>query len=646
MKSKGRGGKPTQCHVAVDTSDPALPVAGTGKLSKVRKSKNSRKRVIVLLAVHVLIAAHITHYLVTKRTVSPVEPSETMYTLELGELNAGFIFLLVALLGTLIFGRYVCGWGCHLVALQDSCAWLMKKLGIRPRPFRSRLLLLAPALVALYMFVWPTVQRVFFGGGPFPGFSNHLMTDSFWKTFPGPLFATLTFASCGFAAVYFLGAKGFCTYGCPYGALFGAVDRLSPGRIVVNDSCEGCGHCTVTCTSNVLVHEEVRLYGQVVDPGCMKCMDCVSVCPKNALRFAFARPSLFKGRPAGKRRARRYTLGLGEELFLASTGLAATLTFRGLYDGPPLLMSVALGGITAFLLLKLWQVWRRPTVRVQNLALKLAGQVQRSGWLFAALTVLWLSFTGHSAFTQWHRAWGTYHLNRTEAGRSEVLTGAFAGPELSRDHDRAAARAFRHFSLTDRWGLVDVVEVKLGLGWSHLLRHDVQLAEAQVRAAIALAPDRPLLHENLIELLASRGRFPEAIAALEAKLQAIEPTAEDHFRLGGMLAQAGRHQQAADQYLACLVLGPDSAAARFNLGGVYRRLERHDEAIEQLRAAERLVPDDADTQVELGLAYMAVGDDQRALQAFQRAIELNPDSPESRFHLPGLIEQLEGSSVR
>ena len=263
-----------------------LPVAGTGKLSAVRKSTNGRKRALVLIALHLVIAAHVTHYLVAGRTLSPVEPSEAMYTLELGELNAGFVFLIVALLVTLVFGRFICGWGCHLVALQDLCAWMMKKLGVRPRPFRSRLLVFVPLGVALYMFAWPTVRRVLIAppGETFPGLSNHIMTDTFWQTFPGPVFTVLTLAACGFAAVYFLGAKGFCTYGCPYGALFGFIDTLSPGSIVVSDACEQCGHCTATCTSNVLVHEEVRLYGQVVDPGCMKCMDCVSVCPKQPSR--------------------------------------------------------------------------------------------------------------------------------------------------------------------------------------------------------------------------------------------------------------------------------------------------------------------------------------------------------------------------
>ena len=44
----------------------------------------------------------------------------------------------------------------------------------------------------------------------------------------------------------------------------------------------------------------------VVDPGCMKCLDCVSVCPMNALYFGLGKPSLFAGaKPAARSRAAR-----------------------------------------------------------------------------------------------------------------------------------------------------------------------------------------------------------------------------------------------------------------------------------------------------------------------------------------------------
>ena len=224
----------SSCATGVPVDVASLPVIGQGSLAAVRKSTHGKWRAAVLIAVHGVIALHITHFVLAGRSLSPVEPSESMYTLELGYVNAGFVFFGIALVATLVFGRFFCGWGCHILALQDLCAWTMKKLGIRPRPFRARFLAFAPIAVAFYMFAWPTLARSI-AGGAFPGFSNNFVTNDLWATFPGPVFTVLTFGVCGFAAVYFLGSKGFCTYGCPYGGLFGALDHASPGRILVND---------------------------------------------------------------------------------------------------------------------------------------------------------------------------------------------------------------------------------------------------------------------------------------------------------------------------------------------------------------------------------------------------------------------------
>lgn len=152
----------------------------------------------------------------------------------------------ILILSTLVLGRFFCGWACHVVACQDLCAWLLNRVGLCPRPMRSRLLVFVPLGAAFSMFAWPQVARLL-EGRLHPGFvAWHLTTSTFWRTFPGPVVGVLTFLVDGFLLVWLLGAKGLCTYGCPYGA--------------------------------------------VVDSGCMKCLDCVNVCPKDALYFGFGAP--------------------------------------------------------------------------------------------------------------------------------------------------------------------------------------------------------------------------------------------------------------------------------------------------------------------------------------------------------------------
>src|SRR5262249_30905594 len=152
-----------------------------------------------------------------------------------------------------------CGWGCHVVALQDLSAWLLGRVGLRPRPVRSRLLLLAPWVVAFDMFFQSQLERWWRGIDNRP-IQPAFTTTELWERFPGPLMGVLTFLVVGFLIVWWLGAKGFCNFGCPYGAFFAVADRFAVGKIRVTDACDACGHCTSVCTSNVRVHEEVAVH--------------------------------------------------------------------------------------------------------------------------------------------------------------------------------------------------------------------------------------------------------------------------------------------------------------------------------------------------------------------------------------------------
>ncbi len=71
----------------------------------IRKSKTSRWRAAALILLNLLMIAHIIQWRIMGKTISPIEPSETMHTLQRGAVNAGFIFFALAILATLIFGR-------------------------------------------------------------------------------------------------------------------------------------------------------------------------------------------------------------------------------------------------------------------------------------------------------------------------------------------------------------------------------------------------------------------------------------------------------------------------------------------------------------------------------------------------------------
>ncbi|MCH8965812.1 MAG: 4Fe-4S binding protein, partial [Planctomycetes bacterium] len=404
-------------------------------------------RAASLMLVYVLITAHIMHWLITGKTLAPLELNEVMYTLELGIVTAGFVFMTVALLATAVFGRFFCSWGCHILALQDLCTWILRKLNIRrPRGIRSRVLLWVPLGAALYMFAWPQVVRLWEGRDlpelrvtvDHDGWAS-FVTEDFWRNLPGPGVALITFAVCGFLIVYVLGSRGFCTYGCPYGALFRVADRVAPGRIRAGPDCIQCGACTAACPSHVRVHEELARYGMVVDPACLKDLNCVAVCPQRSVHFGFGRPALIPTRMSDTVVHKVRDFAWWEETIMAAVFLLVLVIYRGLYDRVPFLLSIAVGAIGAYLCIVFLRLLRQPEVKLNRLRLKQHGRILLAGWLFSAATGLAVLATVHSAAVRYHTHQGRRHLN------------------LSRQADadgRHTTTALAHLEVVDRWGLL------------------------------------------------------------------------------------------------------------------------------------------------------------------------------------------------
>jgi len=579
------GGKKATHAAARTVSLGVLPDAAT----KPKKppgwgaTRMGRWRAIVLITVNLIIAAHIVQWVITGFTVTPVEPSESMYALELGQVNAGFIFFIAALVSTVIFGRFFCGWGCHVVALQDLCAHWMHKLGVRPKPFRTRLLLYVPLLLALYMFVLPTFNRMLLGPAleaagvgwpgwlsllvgelrPFPGFDNRLMTEDFWKTFPAWYVAIPFLVVCGFATVYFLGSKGFCTYGCPYGGFFAPLDKISIGRIVVSDACEGCGHCTATCTSNVRVHQEVRDFGMVVDPGCMKCLDCVSVCPNNALSFQFAAPAIFakprteEAKAAAKApsstasRRPEYDVSRAAEVVLFIALVVLTLCFRGMFGQVPLLMAVALGGIGAFLLWKLWQLAFEPHSRLQNLQLKHAGRIKRAGWITILIGVPFLAAGVWGGVVRTIAYLGDFEDHKLTLTLERVFAPGYIPSD---QHKAIALRAIALKELassrtepgnTSGIGWPQGPSTWVRLAWLRAVAGDLPGAERELRRAIDAVTPSDEWVSGLADVMRLQGRSQADIRAMYAGLVEKHPDRHSlRATLATRLTEAGKSSEA------------------------------------------------------------------------------------------------------
>ncbi len=595
--------------------------------SGIRKSKTSRWRAAALMVLSLLMIAHFIQWWIMGTTISPIEPSETMYTLQRGAVNAGFIFFALAILATLIFGRFVCGWGCHIVALQDLCAWLLKKFGLVPKPFRSRLLVYVPLIAALYMFVWPTLARALWnpdGGSLIPEFSNHLVTTNFWDTFPSIAVAIPFLFICGFMTVYFLGAKGFCTYACPYGGFFSLADKVAPGKIRVTDACNQCGHCTATCTSNVLVHAEVKQYGMVIDPGCMKCMDCISVCPNDALYFGFGKPTV--AIPKSEPLKKNYSLTWPEEIVGAFAFLGSLFAVWDVYQLVPMLMALGTAAITTFLTLRTWSLIRSKELSFYRFILKSSGEMRRAGWGFLAFAIVWIGLNSHSGWVRYHEYEGNRAFQRLQIPDELALAQANADPWLSPIDRENVVAGRNHLQESMSLGLFVNKEALPKLAWFVYLSGDaeqsVQLLGQAATHQQGQAKALSLYYRGTI--LNRLGRYEQARTNLDEALTERPDLILAREEKGESLWQLGRKEEAISVWSDAVQQNGRLVLANNQLAGAAASLGRSAEAIALENRADQFTPDDPLYHWMIGMRLQNLKMDELAEKHFQRAIELDP----------------------
>ena len=604
-----------------------LPVLQNPATQKdgIRNSRTSRWRAAALITLNLLMIAHIIQWRFMGRTISPIEPSEAMFTLQSGAVNAGFIFFTLAILATLIFGRFVCGWGCHILALQDFCAWLLKKFGLTPKPFRSRLLVFVPLIVALYMFVFPTAYRFF--AAPkneplIPQFTNHIVTTEFWATFPTVAVAIPFLFICGFMTVYFLGQKGFCTYACPYGGFFSLADKVAPGKIRVTDACNQCGHCTATCTSNVLVHAEVKQYGMVVDPGCMKCMDCISVCPNDALYFGFGKPAI--GVP--KTIKKNFSLTWTEEIMGAFVFAASFLAVWDVYQLVPMLMALGIATVTTFLALRTWRLFQAKDLSFYRFNLKSSGSIKKAGWIFVSFALVWIGLNAHSGWVHYHESAGARAFENIRIPDELALARTNPDQWLSMSDRQNIVEGKKHLHAAVNIGLFTNSTALPKLAWFEYLSGNTEQAVNLLGKAAEhqQGQAKALSYYYRGAILNRLGRYDEALMSLDQALAEASDLILAREEKGESLWQLGRNQEAISTWSDAVRSNPNLPLANNFLAGATASSGQSEAAAAYQKQADRTTPDDPFFHWMVGLRLQNVGMNALAEKHFGRAIQLNP----------------------
>ena len=189
-----------------------------------------------------------------------------------------FIFLSIVLM-SFIFGKSFCSWLCPVGFLSELIGDFGKKIFKKnlklPKfldyPLRSLKYLLLGFLLFSVFFLMTDIAVQAFLDSPY-----NLVSDVKMYYFFADLSQTaLIIISVLFFLSIFI--RGFwCRYLCPYGALLGALNFLSPIKIERNSvSCIDCSLCTKACPSNIKV-EKVKA---VWSDECTSCLSCVDACP-------------------------------------------------------------------------------------------------------------------------------------------------------------------------------------------------------------------------------------------------------------------------------------------------------------------------------------------------------------------------------
>ncbi|MGM0425525.1 MAG: 4Fe-4S binding protein, partial [Thermodesulfobacteriota bacterium] len=287
-------------------------------------------------------------------------PAESMFYLDpllfLGVLlSAGIVMpaLLVLgllLLGTLVLGRFFCGYICPLGSTFDFSKQLFAKLnkkqflqiplGWLTVKYLFLLLLIFAALLGLNLAHWGSplawAGRLYILAVlPWLQYLPQQLLERLPEAFNPSLlqtllvqadaarYSTLWFLLPFFLILFWLNQRSprfWCRFICPAGGLLALLGQRPLLRRQVSSACTQCQKCVQECPMQAIHQDAAKTLHQE----CIACQKCVKICPESAIHFGLGTGSI---RPEPFLPGRRQAL--------QALGLGAAISFighRGLYE--------------------------------------------------------------------------------------------------------------------------------------------------------------------------------------------------------------------------------------------------------------------------------------------------------------------------
>jgi tetratricopeptide (TPR) repeat protein len=158
---------------------------------------------------------------------------------------------------------------------------------------------------------------------------------------------------------------------------------------------------------------------------------------------------------------------------------------------------------------------------------------------------------------------------------------------------------------------------------------DLEQAEVLYRKALALAPERPSVMNNLAAVLFQLKKYVDAKHLCERLLELNPQNEVAHLNLGNCLVKLNLAEAALNSYDRALAIKPDYADALTNRGNALLKLTRLEEALESHDHALAIKPDSAEAHNNRGNALLELNRPQEALTSYDRALAIQPDRAEA-----------------
>ena len=200
------------------------------------------------------------------------------------------LFVTGFLLSTgVIFGRFICGYVCPMGLFQD----LIYKIRTPKKKTQLRYAKYLKYFVLVFLIIaLPYVIRHELSGLGDPWFCKYICpsgmifgalplmaVNSFLRDMAGMLFTYRVILTIGIILISLFIYRFFCRVLCPLGAIYSLFNKIAFVKMHFNkDNCTSCKKCREECKICIDPSETVN------SPECVRCGDCIKVCPGKALK--------------------------------------------------------------------------------------------------------------------------------------------------------------------------------------------------------------------------------------------------------------------------------------------------------------------------------------------------------------------------